>query len=279
MLFIDPEKDVRDEAFKAAKLFMGKLEKVSEQPELALDMEKDVMSCNLDVKNETTWTSWAMTSLSAKMTGYKNKNQQPSVALNSQPLAAPPSLSKSSPETSPAKTGGLESSASKSSVSKAAATASKPLEDHIDLDEFTHGTSISDTLSATAASKSNSATIAGASNSALSTGASSWNAEESDDWKDLEDEDDEQLEPLEVAPAHTQSQAHSNNSAQKVVTKPTSTYFAQKSVPTISNGSSSKTTNSGGNNDWSSWSNSFEDGKSEDNDHDDALFSYKVRLV
>ena len=92
MLTIDPEKDVRDEAFKTIKLYTQKLEKVSENPELALEMEKDVSSCTLDVKNETSWTSWAMTSLSAKMTGYKNKSQQPSVALNTQPLAAPTSL-------------------------------------------------------------------------------------------------------------------------------------------------------------------------------------------
>lgn len=89
MLTIDPEKDVRDEAFKTIKMYTQKLEKVSENPELALEMEKEVSSCNLDLKNETSWTSWAMTSLSAKVTGYKNKDKQPSVALNTQPLAQP----------------------------------------------------------------------------------------------------------------------------------------------------------------------------------------------
>ena len=86
MLTIDPEKDVRDEAFKTIKLYSQKLEKVSENPELALEMEKEVSSCTLDLKNETSWTSWAMGSLSAKVTGYKSKGQQPSVALNTQPL-------------------------------------------------------------------------------------------------------------------------------------------------------------------------------------------------
>lgn len=94
-LTVDPEKDVRDEAFKTLKQFVKKLEKVSEQPDLALEMEKDVQSCNLDLKNETSWTSWAMTSLSSKMTGYKNKNQQPSIALNTQPLGPPPSMTTS----------------------------------------------------------------------------------------------------------------------------------------------------------------------------------------
>lgn len=118
MLTVDPEKDVRDEAFKTIKIFMQKLEKVSEQPELALEMEKDVQSCNLDVKNETSWTSWAMTSLSAKMTGYKNKNQQPSIALNTQPLGPPPSTlqQQQSPETN--KTNKKEIEAPKIEVKK-----------------------------------------------------------------------------------------------------------------------------------------------------------------
>jgi hypothetical protein len=86
------EKDVRDEAFKTIKMFLSKLEKVSESPELAVELEKDVTSCDLNLKNETSWTSWAMTSLSNKMTGYKNKSQGPSIALNTQPLGPPPSL-------------------------------------------------------------------------------------------------------------------------------------------------------------------------------------------
>jgi SCY1-like protein 1 len=88
-LTVDPEKDVRDEAFRTIKAFMLKLEKVSETPEMALELEKDVQACNLDIKNETSWTSWAMTSLSAKMTAYKGKSVQPSIALNTQPLNNP----------------------------------------------------------------------------------------------------------------------------------------------------------------------------------------------
>jgi SCY1-like protein 1 len=95
-LSIDPEKDVRDEAFKTIKYFLTKLEKISENPDLALDMEKDVQSCSLDLKNETSWTSWAMTSLSSKMSNYKGKNQQASVALNTQPLA--PTTKSDSPQ-------------------------------------------------------------------------------------------------------------------------------------------------------------------------------------
>ena len=96
-LCIDPEKDVRDEAFKTIKIFLSKLEKVSESPGLAAEFEKDVTSSDYSLKNETSWTSWAMTSLSNKMSGYKNKTQGPSVALNTQPLGPPPSLTPSSP--------------------------------------------------------------------------------------------------------------------------------------------------------------------------------------
>lgn len=99
MLTIDPEKDVREEAFKTIKVFTQKLEKVSENPELAMEMEKEVSSCTLDAKNETTWASWAMNSLSSKMSGYKNKNQQPSVALNTQPLGPPQSINSNSTTT------------------------------------------------------------------------------------------------------------------------------------------------------------------------------------
>lgn len=35
---VDPDKDVRDEAFKTLKMFVAKLEKVSANPELAIEM-------------------------------------------------------------------------------------------------------------------------------------------------------------------------------------------------------------------------------------------------
>lgn len=38
LLTVDPEKSVRDQAFKAIKAFIGKLEKVSDNPELQADM-------------------------------------------------------------------------------------------------------------------------------------------------------------------------------------------------------------------------------------------------
>ena len=190
---VDPEKDVRDEAFKTIKFFMQKLEKVSENPEQALEMEKDVTSCALELKNETSWTSWAMTGLSAKMTGYKNKNQQPSVALNTQPLGPPPSLvipstGTSSEKPSPNKT--------QSSVSPQ----SKPQQNQ-------ESSNSNNKISNSAKTKTEETNIG-------------WNLDD-EEWKDLDD-DGEQMEPLEVNSAmsylsqpsknnETKSSSNSNN--------------------------------------------------------------------
>ena len=80
---------------------MKKLETVSEKPELAIDMgrititfrnhrndmnfsfvEKDVnSSSDIGTTNETSWTSWALTSLSSNFGKLTTKPQQPSVNL------------------------------------------------------------------------------------------------------------------------------------------------------------------------------------------------------
>ncbi|XP_021378015.1 N-terminal kinase-like protein [Mizuhopecten yessoensis] len=67
---MDPEKSVRDQAFKAIKGFIVKLEKVSEDPELAIEMEKDVMVGGSAMGSAGSWTGWAvtgMTSLTSKI--------------------------------------------------------------------------------------------------------------------------------------------------------------------------------------------------------------------
>jgi SCY1-like protein 1 len=206
---VDPEKDVRDEAFKTIKTFIQKLEKVSESPELALEMEKDVSACNLDVKNETSWTSWAMTSLSAKMSGYKNKNQQPSVALNTQPLGPPPSLNVSG---GTAASGNTEKPSPKQQPSQA--QSNRKIEQ--------------ETSQTNKQSGSKEPSSAG------------WDLEESE-WRDLEDDDDqmESFEPLET--------------------------ISSTSKPAANKSSSLLTTTSGkqSSNDFTSWTNSFEDDKNQ----------------
>jgi SCY1-like protein 1 len=200
---VDPEKDVRDEAFKTIKTFLQKLEKVSESPELALEMEKDVSACNLDVKNETSWTSWAMTSLSAKVSGYKNKNQQPSVALNTQPLGPPPSLNVSGGTTSSEKPSPKQQQPSQSQTSR------KPEQE---------------TSRANEPSGNKEPSSAG------------WNLEESE-WRDLEDDDDqmESFEPLETT-----------SSSSKPATN--------KGVGLLASTSGKQSSN-----DFTSWTNSFEE--------------------
>ncbi|XP_022330201.2 N-terminal kinase-like protein isoform X2 [Crassostrea virginica] len=62
----DPEKGVRDQAFKGIKCFVEKLEKVSENPELEAEMEKDVLSGGSAVSNSAaSWAGWAVTGVSS----------------------------------------------------------------------------------------------------------------------------------------------------------------------------------------------------------------------
>ncbi|KAL8618368.1 hypothetical protein ACOMHN_047440 [Nucella lapillus] len=59
----DPEKIVRDQAFKAIRGFVDKLEKLSEDPDLLEDMEREVMAggSSTAVSNASGWAGWAVT--------------------------------------------------------------------------------------------------------------------------------------------------------------------------------------------------------------------------
>ncbi|XP_061172561.1 N-terminal kinase-like protein isoform X1 [Saccostrea echinata] len=62
----DPEKGVRDQAFRGIKCFVEKLEKVSENPELEAEMEKDVLSGGSSVSSSAaSWAGWAVTGVSS----------------------------------------------------------------------------------------------------------------------------------------------------------------------------------------------------------------------
>ena len=68
---VDPEKSVRDQAFRVVKGFLGKLEKVSEDPELREEMEKEVGSTNSAVVAAAAgWANWAVGAVTAKF--YKS---------------------------------------------------------------------------------------------------------------------------------------------------------------------------------------------------------------
>jgi len=74
---VDPEKPVRDQALKVIKGFLGKLEKVSEDPTLREEMEKDVGSTNSAmVQAASGWASWAVGAVTAKF--YKSPSAQAS---------------------------------------------------------------------------------------------------------------------------------------------------------------------------------------------------------
>jgi len=68
---VDPEKSVRDQAFRVVKGFLSKLEKVSEDPSLKEEMEKEVGSTSGPVVAAAAgWANWAVGAVTAKF--YKS---------------------------------------------------------------------------------------------------------------------------------------------------------------------------------------------------------------
>lgn len=62
---VDPDKSVRDQAFKAIKSFLSKLETVSEDPAKLAEIEKDVGSCAQPAGASSSWAGWAVTGMSS----------------------------------------------------------------------------------------------------------------------------------------------------------------------------------------------------------------------
>ncbi|KAM8848597.1 N-terminal kinase-like protein [Synchiropus picturatus] len=62
---VDPDKAVRDQAFKAIRSFLSKLEAVSEDPSQQAEIEKDVGSCAQPAGATSGWTGWAVTGMSS----------------------------------------------------------------------------------------------------------------------------------------------------------------------------------------------------------------------
>ncbi|XP_047441402.1 N-terminal kinase-like protein isoform X2 [Mugil cephalus] len=62
---VDPDKSVRDQAFKAIKSFLSKLETVSEDPTKLAEIEKDVASCAQPAGASSSWAGWAVTGMSS----------------------------------------------------------------------------------------------------------------------------------------------------------------------------------------------------------------------
>uniref|UniRef100_A0AAX7VDX5 N-terminal kinase-like protein n=1 Tax=Astatotilapia calliptera TaxID=8154 RepID=A0AAX7VDX5_ASTCA len=62
---VDPDKSVRDQAFKAIKSFLSKLETVSEDPSKLAEIEKDVASSAQPAGASSSWAGWAVTGMSS----------------------------------------------------------------------------------------------------------------------------------------------------------------------------------------------------------------------
>ncbi|XP_066504709.1 N-terminal kinase-like protein isoform X2 [Hoplias malabaricus] len=64
-LTVDPDKNVRDQAFKAIKSFLSKLETVSDDPSKLAEIEKDVTASAQASGSAATWAGWAVTGVSS----------------------------------------------------------------------------------------------------------------------------------------------------------------------------------------------------------------------
>lgn len=81
-LVVDPDKSVRDQAFKAIKGFLNKLEKVSEDPSLLEQMEEEVNSEQTVSSSASAmkWAGWAVSSLTSKF--YRSYSPPKTVSNN-----------------------------------------------------------------------------------------------------------------------------------------------------------------------------------------------------
>ncbi|KAG8182070.1 hypothetical protein JTE90_008606 [Oedothorax gibbosus] len=100
---VDPEKSIREQAFKAISGFLSKLEQVSEDPSLIEKMEEELQSTT-PASIAASWTSWAVTSIADKLYKSSAKDQvqtanqtiSPSASQTNVPNAAK-SVEKSNP--------------------------------------------------------------------------------------------------------------------------------------------------------------------------------------
>nr|XP_015837072.1 PREDICTED: N-terminal kinase-like protein [Tribolium castaneum] len=92
-LTMDPEKSVRDSVFRTIKGFLGKLEKVSEDPSLRESMEADVNTATPSLSNAAaTWAGWAVTAVTAKFYRSQSDTVKSMNPMASKMLTKPASL-------------------------------------------------------------------------------------------------------------------------------------------------------------------------------------------
>ncbi|XP_066439052.1 N-terminal kinase-like protein [Eleutherodactylus coqui] len=103
---MDPEKSVRDQAFKAIRSFLDKLEAISEDPAQLAELEKDVHAASTSPGIVGGWAGWAVTGVSSLTSKFIRTSpsggpeQTPAVGTSVPATAAPAEASK--PDTAPA---------------------------------------------------------------------------------------------------------------------------------------------------------------------------------
>ena len=112
-LTADPEKSVRDPAFKTIRGFLGKLERVSEDPTLRESIGKRKIKLTSDIRLKqklkiseadvhtatptignaaATWAGWAVSAVSAKFYRSQSDTARPRPPLTGKNLSKPASL-------------------------------------------------------------------------------------------------------------------------------------------------------------------------------------------
>lgn len=92
-LTVDPDKTVREHTFKTLRGFLGKLERVSEDPSLRERMEADVHTATPSLGNAAaTWAGWAVTAVTAKFYRSQSDSSKPPSRSSGKGLSKPASL-------------------------------------------------------------------------------------------------------------------------------------------------------------------------------------------
>ncbi|PIO36768.1 hypothetical protein AB205_0035780, partial [Aquarana catesbeiana] len=133
---MDPEKSVRDQAFKAIRSFLDKLESLSEDPAQLAELEKDVHAASTSPGVVGGWAGWAVTGVSSLTSKFIRTSAAGGQDVAPAQAAAPgPSVS---PATAPA--GASKPDAVPASVPLAAsslASHSEPEEEDNEVDDNT----------------------------------------------------------------------------------------------------------------------------------------------
>ncbi|EDX14891.1 N-terminal kinase-like protein [Drosophila simulans] len=192
-LTVDPEKTVRDPAFKTIRGFLGKLEKVSEDPSLRETMEADVHTATPSIGNAAaTWAGWAVTAVTAKFYRSQSDSSRPRPPLTGRNLSKPASLEQPSSSSLSTTTSSVTSMTSLEHESNdTSASASDYGNNDWDNENWGEMDTSQDPSSPLAASSNNGALMAA---NALSEVRDGWDNEE---WGSLEEDPCEEEEQAE----------------------------------------------------------------------------------